>query len=456
MNKIPSPKTILPSDFATRILREPPYPKQAEIMDAIYFHPRVAVAAANGVGKTWAAARIAIWFMFSFPHALVITTAPTYRQTRYILWREIRYALMRLAPKLPSIGKLTSSSWAFGDRLAIGFAASDLHADRFQGLHSPNTLIIVDEASGISDTIFQQITATLRGQNSRLLLIGNPLAPYGPFFRAFKDPAFKSFKISAFDCPNVFLKKTVIPGLVTYEDVIRDLNSYGKDSIYAKTRIFAEFPDAEPSSLISQDDLDAAASSFPTPPPNAPKIIGADIAHGGNFTTIACLHGPLAYSISEHKTPDLTQAAKLILTTALKENASIISLDATGLGQGVADILKSSFLGSVIPVNLAAKPHHPNYLNKRTEIWLKMVEKIRLKSLAGPAFLNHNVQQQLLATSVILTPSGKLTLKHKIHPDHADALALAALALDLPQTLQPAQPAPFLTVEKDHSWAPLR
>jgi hypothetical protein len=42
------------------------------------------------VGKTWTAARVALWFLLSFPRSLVITTAPTWRQVETVLWSEIR------------------------------------------------------------------------------------------------------------------------------------------------------------------------------------------------------------------------------------------------------------------------------------------------------------------------------------------------------------------------------
>ena len=64
--------------------------KQVEILQALRDHRRVAVAACHDCGKTFLAACAAWWFVLSHQPAKVITTAPTDRQVRQLLWTEIR------------------------------------------------------------------------------------------------------------------------------------------------------------------------------------------------------------------------------------------------------------------------------------------------------------------------------------------------------------------------------
>ena len=68
--------------------------KQKEIVRAVRDEPRVAVRAGHNVGKSFVAACLALWFLYSFRPSKVVTTAPTWRQVREILWREIRATLI--------------------------------------------------------------------------------------------------------------------------------------------------------------------------------------------------------------------------------------------------------------------------------------------------------------------------------------------------------------------------
>ncbi|MEU4267696.1 hypothetical protein [Streptomyces sp. NPDC026092] len=67
------------------------------MLDAIVDHKRVAVPAAFGVGKTYLAARAAVWFTNVYPvgTALCITTATRFRQVQRQLWPHIRKVVPR-------------------------------------------------------------------------------------------------------------------------------------------------------------------------------------------------------------------------------------------------------------------------------------------------------------------------------------------------------------------------
>ena len=80
-----------PLFFSRHVLGgEQPWAKQKEIMLSVRDNPRTVVPSGFGVGKTWCVARAALWFLYSFPNSLIVTTAPTWRQVENILWAEIR------------------------------------------------------------------------------------------------------------------------------------------------------------------------------------------------------------------------------------------------------------------------------------------------------------------------------------------------------------------------------
>ena len=102
---------------------------------------------------------------------------------REILWRELAqpiHARSRLDRRESSLAPDSNSA---PKRYAYGFSTNT--EDRFQGFHSGNILVIVDEASGVDEFIFNAIRGVITAKNSRLLLIGNPHGYAGTFYDAF-------------------------------------------------------------------------------------------------------------------------------------------------------------------------------------------------------------------------------------------------------------------------------
>ena len=62
---LPSPTQSGPIEFVREVLRETPYPKQEDILNAVAGSRRVSVVGCNGSGKDWAAARAVLWWLHS-------------------------------------------------------------------------------------------------------------------------------------------------------------------------------------------------------------------------------------------------------------------------------------------------------------------------------------------------------------------------------------------------------
>src|SRR5438128_1624286 len=76
--------------FAKEVLGSHWWYKQKSVATALVNNKRVVVKSANGVGKTYLAADLALWFLYTHQPCIVLTTAPTWRQVRHLLWEEIR------------------------------------------------------------------------------------------------------------------------------------------------------------------------------------------------------------------------------------------------------------------------------------------------------------------------------------------------------------------------------
>ena len=143
-----------PTLFAREALGVDLWPKQEEVLEAIKDHHRVAVKSGNGLGKGFSAAAAILWFLCCHDPAVVLSTAPTFRQVRHVLWRDVHKQYRRARVSLG--GKLLETRLEMSEgRFALGLSADS--DDEFQGFHSPNMLIVVDEAEGVDEPIYEAI-----------------------------------------------------------------------------------------------------------------------------------------------------------------------------------------------------------------------------------------------------------------------------------------------------------
>ncbi len=174
-----------PNWFVRQRLGVKPRPVQRKLLNALCNNRWVAIDAPKGSGKTYAAALAVIWWLMAHDdHTTVITTAPTYRQVKNQIWREIHKIYRR--NELLIGGNLNQTSLELGiRRFALGFATNS--AVRFQGFHAENILIIADEAAAINEQIFDAILGCLTSANAKLLILGNPTKPNGTLHNALKS-----------------------------------------------------------------------------------------------------------------------------------------------------------------------------------------------------------------------------------------------------------------------------
>ena len=120
---------VPPLTFASDVLNVRLWSKQEEVLAALPDHQRVAVKSGNGLGKGFSAAVAVLWFLHCHDPAIVLSTAPTFRQVRHILWRQIR-RLYRPNRELLG-GKMLDTRWELAeDRYAMGLSAESATAYR--------------------------------------------------------------------------------------------------------------------------------------------------------------------------------------------------------------------------------------------------------------------------------------------------------------------------------------
>jgi hypothetical protein len=300
----------------------------------------VAVASCFAAGKTFLAAILVIWWLCTREQAVVITTAPTGRQVQGLLWREIR-KLVKLARKrgwkIP--GKPLQLKWEIApDRQAVGFSARNPVAA--QGWHERNTLVIEDEAAGIDSALSQTLEGAMVSPECRRLKIGNPENLEGPFFEAFHGKgayAWKHFNISAFDTPNVEKGEIVVHGLVTTEWVEDQRREFGEDSNWWRTKILGQFPHDSVERLIPMEWIRLAFARFEELEDSTPRVLGADIARGGDKTALAKRCGRRIHLGRAWQEPDTMKSVAEIVRAIDDDELDQANIDETAVGGGVVD-----------------------------------------------------------------------------------------------------------------------
>ena len=455
-----------PAQFAQKILNVRPWKKQRDILQAVANHRKVAVRSCNAAGKTFTAAVTVLWWLMSYDNAIVITTAPSERQVKELLWREIRQLYM---PHREAIGgKLTRTRLDFApNRYAYGFSTNT--EDRFQGFHSGNILVIVDEASGVDEFIYYAISGILTSQNAKLLLIGNPHGLAGTFYDAFHKNRgqYHTEHISAFDTP-AFTQAGItaeniadiefpdlpnedqdrpdnddqqpdLPnhsgpvGLSTPRWALDSFKEYGPQSSVYQTRVLGQFPEEANDTLIPLRDVEAAVKRPHVVQPDDKPIMGVDIARFGDDKTVIIIRkGMLVLHIEELRKSDLVNTTGRVITAAKDFKVKDIIVDEVGIGAGVLDTLKVDNQFQTTGFNGGARADHVDkYLNLRAQIF----DGLRQRFADGDISIPNDPEliSQLASLTYRYNARGQLMLESKdvikAHgmqsPDKADALAYA-------------------------------
>lgn len=183
--------------YISRRLRRQLTRKQTEIVKALIQHKKVIVTASHSVGKSFIAACVVWWFFECFKDSVVITTAPTARQVRDILWKEIR----RHAPTLTYLQPVAPRMQVSAEWFAVGMTASK--GDAFQGLHAKHILLVADEATGVNADIFEAGESMLTGDGAFFLAICNPTDPASKIKQMCDSGDYHVINASALDHENV-------------------------------------------------------------------------------------------------------------------------------------------------------------------------------------------------------------------------------------------------------------
>jgi hypothetical protein len=418
-------------------------PQQIELCHSVRDNRRTASPAGHAVGKTFLAAQLVLWFLFTNESSKILTSAPTWFQVENLLWREIRKAHQQSVYALG--GEVIQTQINLSeDWFAVGLSTND--AIRFQGIHAPRVMVIFDEATGIAPDFWEAAEGVAVGDSDRFLAIGNPTDPSSRFKTVCDSPLWNAIRLSAESHPNVLENKQIVPGAVTKQWVDERLVEYGgRDTSLYRARVRGLFPELGDDMLISLADVERAQNRWHQPQ-GIPVAVGCDVARfGADETVFIDLYadGTVAMPQTFHGKDTMQTAGRLKASNALKKG-----VDDAGVGGGVTDRLKEQKVEILAYNGGEAAIDSDRFLNRRAESWWLIREKLRSDAINLPpdnklAADLTNIKYKFSSRGQIQLES-KDDLKKRINrsPDRGDALAIALAA----QIYQPKKPARFYSM----------
>ncbi len=433
-----------PVGFIELILDERPWSIQATIANLVRDNSNVAVPSCFGSGKDWIAARLVAWWVAT--DGIAVTTADTYRQVRDILWRELRKAHARGG--LPGTIPLVESRWEVPETgaFAIGIKPEDYNPEGLQGIHGRRVLVVLDEANGISAPLWEATKGLVVNPESRILAIGNPHEPQGPFFEACRASTWTVQHISVFDTPN--FTGEPVPEKAAAELVspfwLEQRRAEGLEGTpWWQAKVLGQFPDTASNAVIPLAWVEEARARPHSS--DAREWAGLDVARFGNDdSALISGNGNGPWEVSVRHGHDTMEVAGLGMAY-LASRRGTLAIDVIGVGAGVYDRIREQHPpGAVLDVNVGAAPDHDADLlaNLRAQLWWdarlaldpKSPEPLSLSRLTEPDY--QRLRAELTAPVYRMTSGGKVQVESKDEmkarglpsPDLADAFCLGLYA----------------------------
>lgn len=217
-----------PVSFAVEALRTKLMPYQAHVLldlanvpvELYQFYQcspdnpklQVLIPSGHGLGKTRLLAIGILWMLITHMYSHTLCTAPSSAQLTGRLWGEVRKLYRRLKEFWPFIAEdweiqgssIVHTNPDYGDWNAVARTARPEKPEALQGAHALDDddndgqlagifeddyipqatggiLVVIEEASGVDDSIRKTLEGALSEENARLLAPGNPTRPDGWF-----------------------------------------------------------------------------------------------------------------------------------------------------------------------------------------------------------------------------------------------------------------------------------
>jgi hypothetical protein len=396
---------------------------------------QIATASGNGIGKSALLSMIILWGITTFADTVGVITAGTEGQLRTRLWPEIAKWHAQLPDGLREQFTLTATAlynkqfektWRVDAR-----PWTERNREAFSGVHNyrKRVIVVFDECAMIPDPIWDATSGMLSDAETEIIwaVFGNPTRNSGRFPLLFPPGKFADL----WRHKNIDSRDVSLTDKAAIEE---KLNFYGRESNYARSHVYGQFPLAGTSQLIPRDVVEMAAVRRDVVAHHAdPVIFGVDVAsgHATDYSVVAIRQGQDARSCGQYPFPGVnpTDLVYEVAALAAKYSPTTINVDATGVGEGTVSRLRE--LGypaqPVYAASRAISSGDVRCANMRAQCWTMMAAWLKVGIIVN----DPDLKSQLCAPEYSENAQG-LLIEKKDHmrdrglasPDRADALSL--------------------------------
>lgn len=422
---------------------------QSQALSDFHINPRLAIKSGKGVGKSTFLSWLTICFLITRQDAKIPCTAPTGHQLFDVLWSECKKWYSRILPPYSSIpifdltftkDRITVTHRP--DSFAVARTARKEKPEALQGYHAGNILVLVDEASGVDDEVYEVGEGAMSTHNAHTVLTGNPTRTSGYFYECFHSDRqrWHTRTVSGTDSSRV-----------TTDYVDGMLLKWGIESNEYRIGVLGEFPLGNSAVIIPLYLAEAAtqrhADNTTHIPPDTPTVWGVDVARfGDDRTALAKRQGrSLTESVLWWQGKDLMQTCGLIYDQYASlhpsDQPSLIIIDIIGLGAGVYDRLRELNL-PVKPCNVATRSPATGFHRLRDWLWFQAREWLQDYN-GAMLYPDDSLISELTSVEYEITSNGDKQVLNKHasghSPDLADAFILTFYGNRIPTSLPQPQ-----------------
>lgn len=355
-------------------------PKQRAICRSVVTNERTAVVGANGTGKTYVTAAIAlVWQNVRYP-AITFGTSGTGKKLYRTLCRPIDKLQSAALGGVgfPGTFKQQPPRIDYDDPEHFFEAATPQDAGELEGAHAAYTLAMIEEAD--KDDVTAETVDAMRSlipdyEYGRMLAVGNPPEDEANVFARMVRPgsAWHVIRVSSFDSHNVLVETgerdgEVIDGMATVSALQSDWGSYHDEPWpgVAQARAWSDpdhpeyrtdlsarwyrrragvMPPAEAGVYrpLSPSLVESAYDPETAPKRETPTHLGIDVARSGDDTVAFGGHDGHLTNWYAEQGADHTAQEQALAGLIRDWPTPDIAVDAVGEGSGLADGLNTRF-----------------------------------------------------------------------------------------------------------------
>lgn len=399
---------------------------------------KISIVSGHGTGKSCSLAWLNLWFLFCHKDAQIPCTAPTSNQMHDILWKEIAIQLKKMPQEVQDVYEWTAEYIRIKESPETWFSrartASKENSEALAGVHGDHVFVMVDEASGVYDEIFNTAEGSMTGPNVLVVLASNGTRLIGYFYDTHHKDSDKWQNLS-FDS-----RKSPI---VNWSFVQQIIDRNGEDSDEFSIRVSGGFGREEGVDdqgyvpLLVEADLRGAMDTAL----KGRVKLGIDPAGDGGDAMAQVARDPFIAKITAYEKVNTPKSIAGFAVTAIKAhdiNGSDVAVDNFGIGANVPQEIALAETNNPIRVqgiNVGDDAEDKErFFNRRAELAWLMREWIK----AGGALVDLDKWREELLALRFRRTAGKISkiqlmdkktmkkagLNHGKSPNKADALML--------------------------------